>query len=70
MYSLTRKARKAMGERPNVSQMGFLRASCHFLSTPVLPCAVEDRPGSVAMPSLVAPAAPRELEDLKRRAQP
>ena len=60
MYSLTRKAPRGMGERPKVSQNCFLRASCHFLSMPEHPCAVEERPGSVGMPSWGAPATPRE----------
>ena len=60
MYSLTRKAPRGMGERPKVSQNCFLRASCHFLSMPEHPYAVEERPGSVGMPSWGAPATPRE----------
>jgi hypothetical protein len=60
MYSLTRKAPRGMGERPKVSQNCFLRASCHFLSMPEHPCAVEERPGIVGMPSRGAPATPRE----------
>ena len=60
MYSLTRKAPRGMGERPKVSQNCLLRASCHFLSMPEHLCAVEERPGSVGMPSWGAPATPRE----------
>ena len=60
MYSLTRKAPRGMGERPKVSQNCFLRASCHFLSMPEHPYAVEERPGSVGMLSWGAPATPRE----------
>ena len=60
MYSLTRKAPRGMGERPKVSQNCLLRASCHFLSMPEHPCAVEERPGSVGMPSWRAPATPQE----------
>ena len=60
MYSLTRKAPRGMGERPKVSQNCFLRASCHFLSMPEHLYAVEERPGSVRMPSWGAPATPRE----------
>ena len=60
MYSLTRKAPRGMGERPKVSQNCFLRASCHFLSMPEHPYAVEQRPGNVGMPSWGAPATPQE----------
>ena len=60
MYSPTRKAPTGVGERPKVSQICFLRASCHFLSMPEHPCAVEERPGSVGMPSWGAPATSRE----------
>ena len=60
MCSLTRKEPWGMGERPKVSQICFIRASFHFLSMPEHPCAVEERPGSVGMPSWGAPATPRE----------
>ena len=60
MFSLTRKALGGVGERPKVSQNCFLRASCHFLSMPEHQYAVEQRPGSVGMPSWGAPATPQE----------
>ena len=61
---------QGMRERPKVSEMGFLLASCHLLSMPELPYAFEERAGSVGMPSLVGLATPWELEALKRRAPP
>ena len=60
MYSPTRKAPRGVGERPTVGQSCFLRACCHFLSKPDYLYAVEERPGSVGMPSWGAPATPRE----------
>ena len=48
------------GVRPKVSQNCFLHAFCHFLSMPEHPYAVEERPGSVGMPSWEGPAPPQE----------